>query len=258
MHPLLLVIAAHPDDETIGAASLLLRHRAAVVHVTDGAPRDPALRAGGAANGREAYARLRRDEALAALAEARLRAADVIGLGVVDQEASEAIAAVARDLAALVRSLRPRLVVTHAFEGGHPDHDATALAVRSARALLARTPGGAPALAEMTSYHRGPDGAVVTGAFLPSRAAERVRWLEPAARETKRRMLAAYASQRETLAPFRADVERFRSAPPLDPARRPHPGALHYEAMGWATFDALAARARRAAASLGLEEAAWR
>ncbi|WP_041453333.1 PIG-L deacetylase family protein [Anaeromyxobacter dehalogenans] len=258
MHPLLVVIAAHPDDETIGAASLLLRHRAAVVHVTDGAPRDPALRASGPARTRDDHARLRRDEALAALGEAGLRASDVIGLGVVDQEASEAIDTVARELAALLRSLRPRLVVTHAFEGGHPDHDATALAGRAAIALLARTPGGAPALAEMTSYHRGPDGEVVTGAFLPSPAAERVRRLGPGAREAKRRMLAAYASQRETLAPFRTEVERFRTAPPLDPRRRPHPGALHYEAMGWATFDALAARARRAAAALGLEEAAWR
>ena len=44
MRPTLAIVAAHPDDETVGAAGLLLSAgRAAVVHLTDGAPRDPRL-----------------------------------------------------------------------------------------------------------------------------------------------------------------------------------------------------------------------
>jgi LmbE family N-acetylglucosaminyl deacetylase len=252
------VIAAHPDDETIGAAGLLLARPAAVVHVTDGAPRSAALRAAGGPSTREGYARLRRDEALAALAEAGLGEDAIVQLGVVDQEAAAALAEVARELAALLRTLRPGLVVTHAVEGGHPDHDATALAARCARAALARDAEGAPALVEMTGYHLAAGGVLATGTFLPAPVRDRARRLPPAARAAKRRMLEAYRSQREVLAPFGVEVERYRRAPPLARGRRPHPGPLFYEAKGWARFEAVDAAARGAAAALGVGEAAWR
>jgi LmbE family N-acetylglucosaminyl deacetylase len=251
-----MVVAAHPDDETVGAAGLLLAARpAVVVHVTDGAPRDPSLRPAGP-HDRAAYARLRREEALAALAEAGLGPADVVALGAVDQEAVRAIVPVARELAALVRRSRPRLLVLHPVEGGHPDHDAAAFAARAACALLAREGVRPPPRVEMTSYHRGP-GGLVTGAFLDGPTAVHARPLAPAARASKARMIARYASQREVLAPFRADVERFRRAPPLAPGRRPHPGALHYEVMGWARFEDVDAAMRDAAGALGLGAAAW-
>src|SRR5512142_2301876 len=116
----LVVVAAHPDDETVGAASLLLRAReAAVVHMTDGAPRDRSLW-GGAASDRAAYARTRRAEALAALGEAGIPPGRVICLGAVDQEAVALLAPLARELAAVLDALEPRFVVTHPVEGGHP------------------------------------------------------------------------------------------------------------------------------------------
>jgi N-acetylglucosamine malate deacetylase 2 len=247
------VVAAHPDDETVGAASLLLRaHRATVVHVTDGAPRDPRLRSARALS-RAAYARLRREEARAALAEAGLGERDLVGLGVADQEALSDLARLGRELASLLRALRPALVVTHAVEGGHPDHDATAVAVRAACALAARAGGAAPRLVEMTSYHlRG--GRLEAGVFLPSPAREVEVALSPPEREAKRRMLAAYASQREVLAPFGDEVERFRRPPPLDLGQPPHPGPLHYEALGWETFAEFRSRARDALSALGLVE----
>jgi LmbE family N-acetylglucosaminyl deacetylase len=261
--PQLVVVAAHADDETIGAAGLLLARRAAVVHVTDGAPRDATLRAAGGPATRAGYARLRREEALAALAVAGLAPADVLQLGVVDLEAAAHLRDVARAVADLLRALGPRLVVTHAVEGGHPDHDATALAVRIARAVLARTAKGAPSLAEMTGYHLAADGTLATGVFLPGGPGARRRVLAPLDRAAKDRMLEAYGSQRAVLAPFRADAERFRGAPPLAPGRRPHPGPLFYEAKGWGRFEAVdaAARdaaARDAAAALGVGDAAWR
>lgn len=245
------MVAAHPDDETVGAASLLLRTpSAAVIHLTDGAPRDPRLRPRGAED-RAAYARTRRDEALAALAEAGLAAHQVIGLGATDQEAAHVLAPLARELAALLDRLRPGLVITHPFEGGHPDHDTAALVARAAGALLGRRGIRPPRLWEMTSYHLAA-GGLATGGFLPGPAPVRVRSLGPPEREVKRRMLARYRSQAAVLAPFGLEEERFRRAGPVALATRPHPAPLLYEALGWTTFERFQRLARAGLEALGL------
>jgi hypothetical protein len=49
----------------------------------------------------------------------------------------------------------------------------------------------------------------------------------------KRAMIAAHASQADTLAPFRCDAERFRPAPPYDFTIPPNDGRLLYERMEW-------------------------
>jgi LmbE family N-acetylglucosaminyl deacetylase len=252
----LLVLAAHPDDETIGAARLLLRSPAAcVVFLTDGAPRAAALRPAGP-DDQAAYARRRRAEALAALAEARVPAGDVVFLGGVDQEAAGELASLARELARVLSDVRPRLVVTHPYEGGHPDHDCAAVAARAAAALVARDGRRAPPLAEMTSYHR-RDGAVVRAGFLPGGPPAVTRVLDADERRRKAAMDARYETQREVLAPFPLEVERYRRGPPLDPRARPHEGNLHYEALGWASFDAVRAPTLAALRALGLGETGW-
>ncbi|HYG66440.1 MAG TPA: PIG-L family deacetylase, partial [Anaeromyxobacteraceae bacterium] len=206
-----VIVAAHPDDEAVGAASLLLRiPGAAVVFLTDGAPRDPGLRSGPRTS-REAYAEARHAEAGAALAVAGLGAGDAVFLGGDDQDAIGALAPLAEELARVLATLAPRLLVAHAFEGGHPDHDAAALAVRAARALLARRGIALPHPTEMTSYHL-LEGDFVTGEFLPGPPALTVT-LDADEQDAKRRMLAAYASQREVLEPFGVEAERFRRGP---------------------------------------------
>jgi N-acetylglucosamine malate deacetylase 2 len=253
----ILVVAAHPDDEVIGAARLLIRApRAAVVHLTDGAPRDPSLRPPGSGD-RAAYARLRRQEAVAALAEAGLGADDVVGLGGVDQEAALELPRLARDLAEVLRRVRPRVVVAHPYEGGHPDHDAAALAARAAMVLLRRRGDALPTLAEMTSYHAARGGGLATGVFLPGGPPGIVRALLPRERLAKRRMLDRHASQRDVLAAFGVDAERYRRAPPLDPRDRPHAGALHYESLGWITFERFREAALDGLRALGIAEDAW-
>lgn len=242
-----VVVAAHPGDETVGATSVLLRGEGTgVVHLTDGAPRDPALRPGHP--DRAAYARLREEEADAALAVAGV--ARIVRLGAVDQEVVRVLAPLARELAAVLSSLAPRIVVAHAYEGGHPDHDATAIATRAALALLRRAEGASPRLVEMTDYHL-DGGRLARNEFLAGPRAVRHR-LSQAEREKKRTMLDLYASRRAFLAQFGVEEERFRLAVPISPWARPHPGVLHYELRGWTTFEEFRQAAIVALRALGI------
>ncbi|WP_437777082.1 PIG-L deacetylase family protein [Sorangium sp. So ce1097] len=233
--PRCLVVFAHPDDETIGLGARIGRlDPIEVIHVTDGAPRDsrflPAELAG---VGRERYTAIRREEVTRALAVANVPASRLRCLGAVDQEAIEEAPSLARKLLDLFAQTRPEVVITHPYEGGHPDHDATALAVHSA-AVLARWNGvTSPLLFEAASYNAAR-GHLVTGEFIayPGVPEIALRLSEEEAAQ-KRAMLDCFTSQQATLAPFGAEVERFRPAPTYDFRRPPHDGALHYERLGF-------------------------
>jgi LmbE family N-acetylglucosaminyl deacetylase len=249
-----LCAAAHPDDETIGASWLLSRaHAPLVLHLTDGAPEDPALRARSFQGTRAQYAALREGEserALALLEHAHLRRRS---LGIADQRLCEELVPAVHALLSLLRELEPALVICHAYEGGHPDHDASAFVVRAALALHAREGRGRPALWEMTSYHT-LDGVLRTNRFLPGQGAEWRVVLDERARRIKHAMLGAYASQDDVLCAFGSVEERYRRAPAVDFAEPPHRGALHYERLGWSTSGAhFRERVARAARELGLE-----
>ncbi|QRK12355.1 PIG-L family deacetylase [Archangium violaceum] len=256
----ILVVAAHPDDEVLGA-SWLLRHGPGchVVHVTDGAPRDASLRAPDAPHTREAYARLREREALAALALAGVPPNHLFSLGAADQEATQHLVTLTQCLVALLKALRPTLLVVHPYEGGHPDHDAAAFVSHAAVALMARSGRTPPALLEMTSYHRRQE-ARVTGDFLPApdgRLVATVSFTE-AEHAAKRRMLTCHASQARLLETFSVEQERYRAAPRYDFTRPPHKGTLQYETHEWRmTGTRWRELARQALEELKLPEAPW-
>jgi LmbE family N-acetylglucosaminyl deacetylase len=254
--PAVLVLAAHPDDETLGASRVLARaRRCVVVHLTDGAPRDPALRAPAFRRDRDEYAFARRGELVAAMALAGVGPERLHALGAVDGEAIEDAVPLARRLAALVDELRPARVLTHAYDGGHPDHDAAALVARAALRLLARAGRPAPSLLEMALYHGGA-GGLVTLDFLPAAGVPTFTVaLDAADERRKREMLACFASQRDVLGWFGAlAVERLRPAPNADFSRPPHEGPLWYERLGFGgTPRDWRARAGRALAALERE-----
>ncbi len=228
------IVVAHPDDECLGAGSRLpwLR-RAAFVHVTDGAPRDlrDATAAGFAT--RHDYTLERRCELKRALALAGIVPNQTLELGYADQEGSLHLAELAQVLAKIFRALQPQMVLTHPYEGGHPDHDATAFGVQAACRLLAAQQFPAPVVIEMTSYHS-REGAMAVGEFLPHAGHEVIaRVLSEPERQLKQRMLDCFATQQKTLRAFPVDVERFRLAPRYDFTQPPHAGPLFYEQFEW-------------------------
>lgn len=229
--PSLAVIVAHPDDETIGIGARLHRlGEALFIFVTDGAPRDLADARAAGYNDRAGYARARRAELSSVLAQAGI-APEVKFLDCIDQEASLALAALARQFTALLA--RCDAVLTQPYEGGHPDHDATACAVQLACRRLQRSGRAAPIILEMAGYHRGMHG-LETGGFLPQAGCR--EWVAPlsaAQRQQKRRLLDGYVTQRRMLAAFAVDVERFRTAPRYDFGAPPHAGPLYYETLDW-------------------------
>ena len=224
-----VIFCAHPDDETIGAAGVLLRNpEAYVVYLTDGAPRDSAFWPA-QYKSREEYALLRRREVEAALSIAGVTPDRMISLGAVDQEATDELLAYACYFNSLLCRIAPDVVITHPYEGGHPDHDATALiASMTAR----RFTTGKPELLEMASYH-GFEGKLVTGKFLGPETPSLVVELSPEEMEKKQKMLAAYHSQRKVLQSFQVGNEALRTAPTYSFIEPPHPGQLWYEQLGW-------------------------
>jgi LmbE family N-acetylglucosaminyl deacetylase len=254
LHGSALIVAAHPEDEVRGASWLLSRSPGChVVHVTDGAPRDMS------STRREAYARLREEEAFAALALAGVPAHHLLSLGARDQEAALDLVTLTEYLMALLKALRPALLVVHPYEGGHPDHDAAAFISHAAVALMARAGRTPPALLEMASYHRG-QGSLVTGEFLPAPDGCPVATVSftESERATKQRMLACYATGARELEFFPMEQERYRAAPPYDFTRPPHEGRLQYESNVWRMTGARWRElARQALERLKLPEVPW-
>ncbi|HEY8612961.1 MAG TPA: PIG-L deacetylase family protein [Roseomonas sp.] len=246
--PVALVVA-HPDDETLGAGAVLpLFHRLLLVQVTDGAPRNlEDARAAGFDSAAD-YAQARQRELDAALAAGGVCASRVV-LGAADQRASLDMAALARALAKQLRDHDARVVLTHPYEGGHPDHDAVAFCARAAVSILARDGVEPPALVEMPFYHAAPDGWAV-GRFLPGGSAQTVLELTADERVRKRAMMDAFVSQAATLSQFPINEELFRPAPDYEFTAPPHEGTLLYERFPWgmdgARWRLLAAGALRA------------
>ena len=214
------IVVAHPDDETLFCGSLLARlDDAALIHVTDGAPDDmgDAHRLGFAT--REAYAGARAaelDVALRSLGYTGERR----GYGIRDKDA-------VHHLDTIVARLRDDLagaavVITHPYEGGHPDHDACALAVASAASCP---------IVEFACYCE-HDGERQFGRFWPG-SPEHARAIAPVEAARIEAALRAHATQAAVFGDWRPTHERWRAAPGYDFAAPPPPDRALYDGFGW-------------------------
>lgn len=232
--PSTVFVLAHPDDEAVGASVLVNRVPGATfVYVTNGSSRDLHDANAAGFSSMAGYARARLREVKHALSLSPLPRAGVYFLDEVDQEAALHLSSIARDVRNLLASLQPEVVITHPYEGGHPDHDSTAFAVHSACRLLAKEGANVPLIAEMTSYHnRG--GSFGFGEFLDDPGHPSLDlYLDDEQREFKRQLLSCYPTQHRVLRSARLDVERYRIAPAYDFRAAPHSGLLLYEVMSW-------------------------
>lgn len=234
-----LILVAHADDEVIAFGGLMQRmKRPLVAFATDGAPRDAYFWQ--EHGSRESYAEIRRKEARQALAIVGAEPvflSDQLAAGIIDQELFRNLAKAIGVLEKLVERIGPDSLLTLAYEGGHPDHDACSFI-----SWWVGQKKNIPVW-ESPLYHRNADGSAAIQMF-PNRTGKEVNsQVERDCLEKKLAMFHTYKSQKLTLDGFRPEVEQFRPMAEYDFTRPPMPWKLNYELWGWTMTGAEVAEA---------------
>jgi LmbE family N-acetylglucosaminyl deacetylase len=224
------VVVAHPDDETIGMGGRISSLDAlTLVHATNGAPRDPLQRKG--FNTEESYSSARFLELDQAL---RIIGANPVARVRYDYPDGE----LAFKLIELIERLRLQLrgvnvVITHAYEGGHPDHDACAFATQYATRRLVDLGLTPPVRMEFASYYS-LNGRRQVGDFWPDsqNPGHVVRYTRDQRRQ-KFEALKAFKTQEWVSKVFSIRHEIYRTAPNYNFRIPPPPQTWFYDAHGW-------------------------
>lgn len=176
----IVVVAPHPDDETLGAGGLIFTcaqtaTRVTVISVTDGeaaCPEVPALDG------------VRRRELVSAMRELELAPADIFRLGLPDGGVPAREVELTQSLA---KCIPEGAMIVAPFEfDGHPDHEAVGRACKNAAAERGLTLVRYP----IWAWHRG------SAELMQERQGRRFM-LDERARAAKRRALAEHRSQLE-------------------------------------------------------------
>jgi len=204
-----LILVAHPDDETIACGGLLQRVAAAlVIFATDGAPpRYHFERKFGTLTN---YSQLRFQEASRALAHvptcAFRRLVRSNGSYFRDQhlflDLRDAVLAVGK----IDREFSPDGLVSHAYEGGHIDHDACSFIAMHAAAALSL-----PRF-EFPLYAPNENGKLIYQQFRDVRSDVLELRLTAAELACKAKMARQYHTQQGAFDPFDLGIEPFRQA----------------------------------------------
>jgi len=227
-----MIIVAHPDDETIGMGGRISCFESlTLVHATNGAPNEPTEIRKSGFDSAEAYSSARFSELDQAL---RITGAKPLGCLRYDYPDGELVL----HLVELTERLQVQLhgvraVITHAYEGGHPDHDACAFAVQYATRRLTESGIEPPRRMEFTSYFSLKE-RLHAGSFWPDK--HNPGYVARLTRDQRRRKteaLKAFKTQQWILKVFGVRREMYRYAPHYDFRSLAPPGAWLYDANGW-------------------------
>ncbi len=246
------VIVAHPADEVVGAGCLISKLvDVTVLHVTDGAPTEAKCPETAGAPEPAVGAEALKRECISALAIANVPENHIVDFDVPNHCASEHLADLTRRITNFLQQSGADIVVTHPYEGGHPDHDATAFATHAALRLMKRNGFRPPVIFEM-ALHPSADGNARVPEFLPGTEREMTTLLlDERATAMKQKMFACFESQRESLEVSPYGPERFRQPVSYDFTAPPQAGKLYYENFDWALrSEEWRSRARQALADL--------
>ncbi len=228
-----VVVAAHPDDETIGMGGRLSKFaNLKLIHVTDGAPQDLVRAKQLGFSTPTEYSNTRFRELQNALS--------ILGVTPISHRCYRYkdgdVSSLLLDLVDLLESEleTASAVLSHAYEGGHPDHDGCAFAIQAACNRLSRRGRKAPARLEFLGYHS-LRGRFYSAAFWPEpeHAALTIR-LSRQERLRKMKAMRAFHSQAWIMSAFKASKEMYRDAPYYDFRAPPPPGQWLYDKNGWA------------------------
>jgi LmbE family N-acetylglucosaminyl deacetylase len=226
-----VIVSAHPDDETIGVgARMRLFKNLTLIHVTNGAPdrKGAAQRAGFPDPATYSATRFKELEQVLDLLDVQPRRRC---LGFVD---GATVQSLERLVELLTFELQGQaLVITHAYEGGHPDHDSCAFAVQHACSRLAARGDNPPVRIEHTGYHS-YRGRLRSGVFWSGeRVSTATACLTAEESRAKATALEAFRSQPWLRSVFTVDREVYRAAPLYDFTLPPAPRAFLYDSFGW-------------------------
>jgi LmbE family N-acetylglucosaminyl deacetylase len=217
------VIAAHPDDETLGLGLTLIKHRSRGEHVsvlftTNGAGGDWA----GGRVAQEARSAERLQEASNALGLIGIAPPNIMCLGFPDGGLRRYLREAASDIMLLIDRCRPQMIYVHAIEGGHSDHDFTSFIVQQTAAKLRYDD-----VYEWPEYNRDCplDLSLTELRFASDPCVSDFSWWRvcpaaPADLELKNEMLCRYASQAYVMKRYPRNSELLRRATPVELVQR--------------------------------------
>lgn len=182
------IIVAHPGDEAVGASWVMarLQERASVYCLSragHGCPGGLSREVMAAVDPAAARAATAACAALAGVPHERCH-----NLGLAESELARDLEALVWLTTATVSAVKPRVLVTHAYEGRNLDHDATCFAVHVAAKLMSRYGAAAPLLVEFPRHGDPPSAPADSLVPLTTRPAVRIEF-GPESRKVKRRML---------------------------------------------------------------------